>query len=72
MKRKEETMKDNRINATVTIDNATHGKRILSMKFHNINEMLRFQDKMTHSEPTQQYINIIELKPNLSQSDLQI
>ena len=61
MKRKEETMKDNRINATVTIDNATHGKRIISMKFRSINDMFRFQDTMTHAEPTQQHINIIEL-----------
>ena len=55
------TMNDNRINAVVTIDNATHGKRTLSMKFRSINEMFRFQDTMTHAEPTQQHINIIEL-----------
>ena len=55
------TMNDNRINAVVTIDNATHGKRTISMKFRSINEMFRFQDTMTHAEPTQQHINIIEL-----------
>jgi hypothetical protein len=52
---------DNRISAVVTIDNATHGKRTISMKFRSINEMFRFQDTMTHAEPTQQHINIIEL-----------
>ena len=55
------TRNDNRINAVVTIDNATHGKRTISMKFRSINEMFRFQDTMTHAEPTQQHINIIEL-----------
>jgi hypothetical protein len=53
---------DNDIKATVTIVNATHGKRIVKMRFKSLCDMQHFQSKMTHAQPTQQHINIVEHK----------
>ena len=53
---------NNDIKATVTIVNGTHGKRIVKMRFKSLFDMQRFQSKMTHTQPTQQHINIVEHK----------
>jgi len=53
---------NNDIKATVTIVNGTHGKRIVEMKFKSLFDMQRFQSKLTHTQPTQQHINIVEHK----------